>query len=114
MADQKLYLTWRKTEQAIDLGNLSLFRLNPSFERTLHLADLRVVHLGTKLLQWIVWVASGVAKATAFWRKHLTWFLAYFEHAHGYPSDRIQGVPLSKVWQTPQRAGNSSGSRSGR
>lgn len=102
------------TEQAIDLGNLSLLELEPSFERTLHLANLRAVHLGRRLQHILIWVASGVAKATAFWRKHLTWFLAYLEHAHRYPSDGTPGVPVSKVWQTPQHAGNSSGSPSGR
>ena len=66
------------TEQATDVGSLSLFRLDPSFGRTLYLADLRVVQLGRKLLQALNWVASGVAKTTANLPKHLTWFLASF------------------------------------
>ena len=66
------------TEQATDVGSLSLFRLDPSFGRTLYLADLRVVQLGRKLLQALIWVASGVAKTTANLPKHLTWFLASF------------------------------------
>ncbi|APT95102.1 hypothetical protein CSTAT_07060 [Corynebacterium stationis] len=71
-------ITQDLTEQATDLDSLSLFRLNPSFGRTLHLADLRVVHLGRKLLQALIWVDSGVAKTTANLRTHLTWFLASF------------------------------------
>ena len=71
------------TEQAIDLGNLSLFRMKPSFERTLHLADLGVVHLGRNLLRVLIRGASGVAKATAFLRKHLTWL----SHTLNTPTD---------------------------
>ena len=44
----------------------------------------------------LIWVASGVARATAFLRKHLTWFLAYFEHAYECPTDCRQALPLSR------------------